>query len=168
MSFLFIFFVWRRGDWRNWTKYYPTVLFMIVISLLENVITTNHHLWMMINSPSNTSTLANSLYVTFTTFPATVLLYLSNYPQKNHHKVCYMLLWVLIYSVLEYGFGLLEFYSYANGWSLGWSIIFNCFMFPILQLHHKNSLLAWLCSGIIILFIWFHFGFSFEVLKDTP
>lgn len=165
VALLFIFAAWRWSDWRDWRNYYPTVLFIMTLSLLENVITANHKLWMMVNSPFTTSNSANSLFVTFTTFPATVLLYLSHYPQKISHKVYYMLLWVSLYSMIEYGLGRLGLYDYANGWSLGWSVMFNGFMFPILLLHHQKPVLAWLCSVIFLLFLWFHFGYSLDMLK---
>jgi len=159
---------WRWSDWRNWRNYYPTVLFMITLALIEGCITANHKLWMMVNSPFTTISLLNGLFVTFTAFPAMVLLYLSHYPKRKFNKVCYMILWALFYSMIEYGMGILGFFVYANGWSLVWSAIFNSFMFPILRIHHKNPLLAWLCSVIMFFFIWFHFGFSLEILKDKP
>lgn len=165
---LFICAGWQWSDWRNWRIYYPTVLFMMALSLLENVLTSNHKLWMMVNGPFTTSSLANSLLVTFTTFPATVLLYLSYYPQRVSRKIRYMLLWVSLYSIIEYIMVRLGYFIYANGWSLGWSVVFNVFIFPILRLHYKMPLLAWLCSGIILLFIWLHFGLSLEMLKDKP
>lgn len=165
---LFIVAAWRWSDWRNWRNYYPTLLFMTTLSLLENCITANHKLWMMVNNPFTTSSLANGLFVAFTSFPAMVLLYLSNYPQKNSHKVCYITLWVSLYCMIEYGLGHFGLYAYENGWSFGWSVLFNGFMFPILRLHHQKPLLAWLCSGIVLIFIWLYFGFSFEMLKDKP
>jgi hypothetical protein len=164
--FLFVFSAWLWSDWKNWRKYYPTMLFMTTVSLLENIITANHKLWMMVNSPFITSSLANGLFVTFVSFPAVLLLYLSHYPQKKSRKVCYVLLWASFYSMIEYGMGCLGFYAYANGWSLGWSVMINVCMFPILRIHYQKPLLAWLCSGILILFVWFNFGFSLELFKD--
>jgi hypothetical protein len=99
--FLFIFSAWRWSDWKNWRKYYPTMLFMTTVSLLENIITANHKLWMMVNSPFATSSLANGLFVTFMSFPAVLLLFLSHYPKKNSRKVCYVLLWASFYSMMN-------------------------------------------------------------------
>jgi hypothetical protein len=46
-SFLWILATWKWGDWRNWKKYQSTILYMIVFSLLFDVLTYNHSLFLV-------------------------------------------------------------------------------------------------------------------------
>jgi hypothetical protein len=165
VAIIFILAAWKWSNWRNWREYYPTILFTIVVILVVDLITANHKLWILTNSPFITSTIANSSFTTFLILPAKVLLYLSKFPQKFSHQFYYILIWVSIFSLMEFGMTHLGLFNYANGWSLSWSILHNCVMFPILRIHYYcNPLLAWLLSGVFLLFIWYFFGFTIEML----
>jgi hypothetical protein len=165
LALIFVLIAWKWSNWKDWKEYYPTILFMIAMSLLADIITANHKLWLLINSPFATSHTANSLFITYTIFPATVLLYLSNFPHKSSHKIYYTLMWSTLYSFIEFNTVRLGLFTYDNGWSLVWSILFNCFMFPLLWLHHLNPILAWTLSACFLIFILEYFGFYIDLLK---
>lgn len=165
LASFFLLAAWKWSKWRNWQEYYPTIVFMMALSLLEIIITDNHKLWLLVKTPSPSSPVMNTLFVTATVFPATVLLYLSNLPDKPVRQVCYILMWISLYSLIETLLGHFGMVSYRNGWSLQWSILFNCAMFPILRVHYSNPLLAWFLSGIVLIFIWMVFDFSLELIK---
>lgn len=95
---LFLLAAIRWGDLRNWRKYYPTVLFMIIFNLLYQVLGSQHPLWLFEKSWPFPNHTISSLVVTFTVFPATVLLYLSHFPATRLFKaVSYILLWNVVY-----------------------------------------------------------------------
>ncbi|WP_414714867.1 CBO0543 family protein [Sporomusa sp.] len=165
LAFFFVLAAWKWANWRNWKEYYPTILFMFTISLLVDIITANHKLWLLTNDPFTTSYTANGVFATFTMFPAKVLLYLSNFPKKSSHKIYYILAWIIFFTLIELGAWHLDLFIYDHGWSLAWSLLFNCVMVPLLWIHHHNPLLAWALSAGFITFIWTHFGFYIELLK---
>jgi hypothetical protein len=76
---IFVFVAWRWGDWRNWTKYHSTILFLIIFHLLYNFLCYNHTLWKYepdIIFPNHTIT---SLFVFFIIHPSVILVYLGQY-----------------------------------------------------------------------------------------
>lgn len=160
-----IFFALIFVKWRHWKEYYPTVLFMLVMNLTMSMITRDHRLWIFLpSSVLTTHTLSDPVH-TFITFPATVLLFLSYYPHRLRHQVYFTAAWAALYSWTEFFFSYLGLMTYDNGWSIVWSTLFNCAMFPILRLHYLNPIMAWALSGLILALIWSGFGFSSEMLK---
>lgn len=115
---------------------------MVLIAVLEGIFTTNHHLWIQIKDPFDSVTL-NSLLITFTCFPSTVLLYLSHYPMGYMRQAGYILMWAMINSGIELIMQTLGLIIYDNGWSLSWSVLVNVLMFPVLRIHYMRPLLAW-------------------------
>lgn len=158
---------WRWGEWRDWRKYYPTILFMILIDNIVDIITYQHSLWVF--RPSfllNTDTVSK-LFLNFTVFPATVILFLSRFPSNSWGKqIGYILLWSSLYFTTEafaFSRGLI---AHENGWSLGWSAVHNVIMFTVLKVHHANPLLAWIIAAVFFAVVWVHFGFGVEYLKQ--
>jgi hypothetical protein len=159
---VFLFSAWRWGDWKNWTRYYSTILFVILVSILETLITHNHFLWKFHPDPFMPFLYNHfliSIAMAFVVFSSTVLIYLGNYP-KNKKQFAYVLMWVLIYSVVEVitsNFGLL---SYHNGWSIFWSVVINIIMFPLIRLHYTRPLLTWFITFGVFAFFWVKFDLS--------
>lgn len=152
---LFVFVAWRWGDWRNWHKYYPTIVFMIAVDLLHCILTYNHPLWLFHKTLPNHT--LNSLLIMFTAFPATVLIYVSHYPRSPIMKILYVTFWVFIYSGIEmssYYFGGI---TYQNGWNLGFSVLLNVILFVLLRVHFYRPLLAWGIVFLITVFISYYF-----------
>ncbi|MDT8858737.1 hypothetical protein N0O92_00750 [Alkalihalobacillus sp. MEB130] len=142
------------GDWRNWEKYHTTLLFFALGNLVYNFLTANYFLWRMDADFISNHTLTEILY-TFTVFPATGLLFLGNYPKTGFKQILHTLQWIAIYGIWEYVFTLTGNIKYQYGWTLGWSIVALFIMFPLLRLHHKHPLVAYVLFGLVCVgFIW--------------
>lgn len=146
-------FIW--GDWRDWKKYHATLLFFALGNLVYNFLTANYFLWRMDADFISNHTLTEMLY-TFIVFPATGLLFLSNYPKSVLKQILHTLQWIVIYGVWEYFFTLTGHIEYKYGWTLGWSIVALFFMFPLLKLHVKHPLLTYVLFALVCVgFLWF-------------
>ncbi|WP_205600775.1 CBO0543 family protein [Gracilibacillus sp. YIM 98692] len=151
------------GDWKNWWKYHSTILFLWFGDLLYNFLCYDLKMWKYKESIFAESLLSNhtviSLLIMFVTYPATVLIYLGKFPKKHFNSFIWVIFWVTIYSVIEYiNVQYLDLVSHHNGWSMGWSILFNSIMFPMLRLHYKKPIIALLTSIPIILFFVLYFS----------
>jgi hypothetical protein len=165
MSIYCIYMVWRKGVWRNWRKYHTTMMYFALGNLLYNFLTANHFLWRFSSEFLANHTTVEMLY-TFIVFPATVLLFLSHYPEgKSFFKKAYhVFIWVVIYGVVEFVYWQLDKIHYQYGWNLWWSIFFDFTMFPMLVLFHKRPLLAYTISFFMAIF-WVQF---FDVPVHIP
>jgi hypothetical protein len=147
------------ADWKNWRKYYPTILFfgmgdLIYLSVFYN----SKPLWKF--EPGILNPAINELIVIFIIFSSTALLYLTYYPKKLSKQVLYILLWVGIYVVIEIMMTSLGLQKNYNGWNIWWSLLHNCYQFPLLAMHHKNPLLAWTAALAILFIMMSRFGVS--------
>ncbi|WP_243290964.1 CBO0543 family protein [Bacillus sp. FJAT-47783] len=143
----------KFGDWRNYKKYYPTILFLIIGDLLYNILTYHDPAWRYTKTwLLQNHTLVN-LWIMITVYPSTVIIYLFYFPKKKMKQVFYILLWVMIYILLEiiglHVFGLI---NHFNGWNMWWSLLFDVILFVILPIHQRNPLVAWGLSLIVIIF----------------
>lgn len=157
------FIAWKYGDWINWNKYYPTVLYFIIGDLVYNFLTYNLPLWKYEPSIMN-STLAD-LLIAVVVFPSTVLLFLPYLPDKITQQIIYIAKWVAIYSTVEWIYYNLGFISYHNGWNIGWSIVFYFIMFSLLWLHYKRPLWAWPISMALAFLTLYIFGIPFSSMR---
>jgi hypothetical protein len=155
---------WKWGDWKNWRIYHTSMLYFALGNLLYNFLTANHFLWKLKPDFLPTHSLTEMVY-TFITFPATALIYLSKYPQASIKKqIVYILGWVCIYGGVETILMLTGRMQYQFGWSLGWSVVFDCTMFPMLRLFYKKPLLAYVISAALCVFwVWL-----FDVPVNVP
>ena len=147
----FVFSAWRWGDWKNWEKYYSTILYFILISILQTLVTYDHYLWKFNPTPALpllNNHIAITIAVSFVVFTCTTLIYLGNYP-NNHHQYWYILLWICFYTFIEIITIKTGLITYHHGWSLGWSIVVNLLTFPMLRLHLSRPLLTWLLTFIL-------------------
>lgn len=107
-----------------------------------------------------------SLSVMAIKYPATVLVYLSNYPEKGKIKqILYIGFWVLIYGVNELIDISANLFKYFNGWNFWWSLLFDVVAFVILRIHFNKPLLAWLLSFAFMLFLWNIFNVPSTVFR---
>ncbi|WP_424511388.1 CBO0543 family protein [Scopulibacillus darangshiensis] len=162
--FLYVVAAWRWGDWRNWEKYQSTILYKIVGALLYEVLTYNYPLWEFRGSFLQSHTLV-SLAITFIGFPCTVLIFLTFYPDSKIKQFFYLLFWVMLNSAMELFYHLIGLFKYDNGWNFWWSILFNCIMFPMLILHHKKPLMAYIISVPIVILILLFFNVPINKMK---
>lgn len=145
---------YQFGDWRNWQNYYSTILFFILSSVACTLLTYNHTLWLYQAAIINHT--FTDLFIAITVYPATVMLFLPHLPRKTTKLIAYIFMFVAIYTIGEYFAVKFGYFTYHNGWSILSSFIFNCLMFPILILHYKRPIYAWiivLVSPHILFFI---------------
>lgn len=153
----------KWGDWKNWKRYYPTMLFYAIGALVYSLLTYNYPLWEY-ESPLLKTTFSD-LLITLVFFPATIVLYLPHIPKGLLKQALWVLFWVLVYSITEkvsYWFG---FFSYHNGWSIWWSVLFNFCMFPLLWLHYRKPVWAMsiaIATGSLLVF---YFRIPFSSMK---
>ncbi|MFE7061002.1 CBO0543 family protein [Sutcliffiella sp. NPDC057660] len=169
-NLIFLLIAWKWGDWKNWEKYYPTILFYIIGDLLHNFIMYNHHVWVFHENllpellPNHTFI---SLVIMFVCYPATILIYLKYFFRTKSMigRALQYGFWVAIYLVIEYvnlHFGLI---SHHNSWHMGWSLLFLMVMFALFPIHFKKPLVALILSIPFVLFLWFQFDIPIEKLK---
>ncbi|WP_019414194.1 CBO0543 family protein [Paenisporosarcina sp. TG20] len=147
-------FIW--GDWRNWKKYHATLLFFALGNLTYNFLTANYFLWKLDGDFLSNHSLTELLY-TFIVFPATGLLFLDNYPKGVKKQILHTLQWIFIYAIWEYIFNLTRDIEYQYGWTFWWSVAVLFAMFPMLKLHVKHPLIAYVLFGLTsaVLLWWF-------------
>ncbi len=156
--------VWRRGDWKGWLKYHSTILYFVLGNVMYLYLTASYDLWAFEGDFLSNYIFTEMLYI-FIVFPGTTILYLSRMPEEKKGRLVHIIKWVLLYAAVESVYTYItNSIQYDNGWSLSWSILFDCVMFPMLLLHHKRPLLAYALSLPIALFlIWY-----FEVPVHLP
>ncbi|WP_078379743.1 CBO0543 family protein [Sutcliffiella halmapala] len=169
-NFIFLFAAWRWGDWRNWEKYYPTILFFVFGDLLHNFIMYNHYYWLLHENllptvlPNHTII---SLMTMVISYPATILIYLKYFFQTKKWwlRALHLVIWVTLYLGGEFVNLRLGLISHHNGWHMGWSILFVIVMFIMFPIHHKKPLLALGISLLFIVFLLFQFNIPLEKMK---
>lgn len=168
MIFLLISLKWAK--WKNFHLYYPTVLFMIVGNLLYSFLFKDYPLWRFEHTFEENvlpTRMSIDLLKTFTSFPILTVIYLSHFPEKGTFKKygIYILAWSFIFGGIEYVSKLIGMITYHHGWNMWWSLFFDFGMFALLAVHYKRPFIAWIISGIFILFLWNTFDINFELLK---
>lgn len=155
---------WKWGDWRNWQKYYPTILFLALGNFVAGFILYNYPLWLSYSTLFKI-TITESV-LTFILFPATVLIFLPHFPVKGLIKqASYVLIWVALYSAWEWIAHLIGAFKYYNYWTFWWSVAFNCIMFPLLWLHYRRPLRGLFAALIIASFVIIYFNVPYSRLK---
>ncbi|WP_409348186.1 CBO0543 family protein [Paenibacillus gyeongsangnamensis] len=170
LHLVFVLAAWRWGDWRNWRKYYSTILYLIVVDLLYNFLTYNYPLWKFNPVSFDKYIYSNHTLITlgidFVNFPAIVLMYLGNFPKGKVKRLFYVLAWVSLNSIIEFASLItIKGISHYNGWSLWWSLVLNLIFYFMLWVHYLRPLLAWGISiGLLVIFI-LYFGVPIQAMK---
>jgi hypothetical protein len=167
-----IFFIisLKWGNWKDWEKYYQTILFMVVGNLLYSFLFLDYPMWRFEHTfeedilPTIKSI---DLLKTFTSFPILTLIYLSQYPEEQNitKKTIYIVIWTMLFGVIEFISKMLGMISYHHGWNMWWSLLFDLGMFSILAIHYKRPLIAWIISGVFTLFLWTVFEINFKLIE---
>lgn len=152
----------KWANWKEWERYYPTILYIIASNLLYKFFAlSKFHIWKLSSHDfffnSHTEVyLWHSLFVnSLITF-----IYLSNFPEEElKGKVLYILKWTALFILLEIVLLKLHHIYYYNGWNLAWTAFFDIVMFGMLRLHFKNPLWAIMLSipNILIYLIVFDY-----------
>jgi hypothetical protein len=163
--------LWIWGDWKNWRKYYSTLLFLIIGDLLYLYLLSDYFPMWRYNPPSvdKRMGLTNthiSLSIILIKYPSTVFIYLSKFPEHNwKKKLLYFFCWVFIYITNEIIDLKLNLITYSNGWNLWWSTLFSTFIFLLLRIHFRNPILAWFLSIGFMIFLWVTFHVPSTVFR---
>lgn len=160
----------RWGDWRNWQKYHSTILFLWFGDLLYNFLCYNYSMWEYHETIFTQSLLSTHTFITllimFVAYPASVLIYLGNFPEGKIKPAVWILFWVTLFSMIEYiNLRYLNLISHHHNWSIGWSIVFNLIMFLMLRFHYKFPVAALLASIPIVFFFIIYFHVPVHALK---
>jgi hypothetical protein len=163
VAIIMVIAAWKWGDNKNWKYYYPTILFYILGNFIYGYVFYNYPLWEY-ESPLLRTTFSD-LLIACVFFPSTILIYLPHFPKGLKKQIPYIMLWVIIYTLTERISFLLGYFSYHNGWTIWWSVLFNCVMFPLLILHHKKPLCALLIAFISLVLAMIYFNIPFSNMK---
>ncbi|UUZ86433.1 hypothetical protein LJK88_25495 [Paenibacillus sp. P26] len=148
---LWVFILFRWGDWRNWRKYQSSILFVIAGNFLYNFLCHDYSMW---EYPPNTifhSHTAVSLFYDLTINPGVVILYLGLYPTKVLSQLLWISFWVFIYAVVEWIELQIGEITYHNGWNFMWSVLLMGIAVPMIRLHDKKPLWAYGISIFIVI-----------------
>jgi hypothetical protein len=161
---------WRFGNWKEFHRFYPTILFFIIGDLLSQFLLFDYTMWEF----RPVGNLAKSLNLNHTTiallkmmiqYPATVAIFIGRLPATLRGRILWILFWTAIFGTTEGLIQLAGILAYHNGWHFGWDIAFNIMMFSILIIHYKRPIYAWIASIPIIIGLWFIFDVPYSVLK---
>ena len=163
-STVWISLAYKFSDRKNWKRYYPTLLFYGMGDLIYNVVFQDKPLWRFqvdFLVPS-----INGLYVYFTIFLPSILLYLSRFPKRLIHQITYIIIWIGIYLVIELYTTSIGMQKNYNGWNIWWSLLHNTIVFPMIIMHHKKHyILAWVTALTFLAFIMIVFKAPFFLKK---
>ncbi|CAG7617841.1 CBO0543 family protein [Paenibacillus allorhizosphaerae] len=138
--------------------------------MLQKVCIGNNTFCIFIEYRKGRAILPNHTLISFTldfiSFPATVLIYLGHYPSEKAKQILYILGWVLLYSMVEFiTLHTWNGISHHHGWNIGWSVLMNLITFPMLRLHYKHPLWAWVLSFCAAVLFWITFDLPVEKMK---
>lgn len=166
LIFLSLFSVcicYKLGDWRNWKKYYSTTLFFILGSLTCAFLTYNHPLWLYESVIINHT--FTDLFFLVTVYPSTIMMFIPHLPKKITRIFLHVSIYVSVFTVFEFIAVKLGYFSYFNGWNIWYTLIFNYIMFPILILHYKKPLYAWVIAMVIPHILFFILKIPYKVIR---
>lgn len=151
------------SDWKNWRTYYPTILFINLVSLFAYILTVDNPLWLYHETFVFPNRMIHEFRLVFFVFPAIILLYLTFYPYKTVmlKQLGYIILWVLPLSIVEVVFVLLKIITFHNGWNIGWSGVIWFIIFPVIAIHHKKPIWVWLICAVFSVFVINYFNLPF-------
>jgi hypothetical protein len=154
LAVISIVMCYKFGDWRNWKKYYSTILFFILSNVVCILLTYNHTLWQYETKILN-STFCD-LFICITVYPSVVMLFIPNFPKKTTKIITHISYYVAIFTLAEWIAIKLGYFAHFNDWNIWFSAIFNYILFSVLYLHYKKPLYAWgiaLISPHILFFL---------------
>ncbi|WP_414813334.1 CBO0543 family protein [Paenibacillus sp. Soil766] len=150
LCFLFATFISRA--FKEWKKYYQTMLFVSFCNLMYNLLCHDHLTW--VYHPDFLLThITTDLINTFVLLPSSTLMYLYFFPSKKIIQIMYYLGWIALFSVIEGWWHLYGRITYDFGWNFVWSIGFYFVMFYVIRIHHTNLVRALLISLISVVFL---------------
>ena len=168
MYFIFLAVVsilicYKFGDWKNWMIYYPTILFFILSNIVCVLLIYNHPFQFYESGILNRT--FSDLFICITVYPSTVMLFVPNFPKKITKIITHILFYVAIYTIAELIAVKLGYFTYHNGWNIWYSLIFNFTLFPVLILHYKKPLYAWVIALISPHVLFFIMKIPYNIIR---
>lgn len=158
MAIISLCFCFWKGDWKHWKLYYPTMLYYIIVSINVSIILDDKPLWLFYGS-SPIDRICNYVLEVLV-FPSIIIPFLSNFPKRHLKQFFYLLAYVFVFSLFEAAFYVTKEIIYYNGWNLWYSVLLYAVIFPLLILHHRSPIVAWLVTFILTCGIMAYFGIS--------
>lgn len=151
---------WLFSDWINWRKYYPTILFIIMINLVSYVLTYDYPLWLYHESLFCPNRMINEIRLNFLFFPPLILFYLTFHPYSSSmlRQLTFIIVLVVFSTLIESLYVFLDIISYHNGWNIWWTAILWLIMFHVMAIHYKKPMWAWLICMIFATFVILYFN----------
>ncbi|WP_367179373.1 CBO0543 family protein [uncultured Clostridium sp.] len=146
LSVVSIAICYKLGDWRNWRKYYSTILFFILTSVIFSILTYNHPLWSY--KPVIINHTFTDLFVCITIYSSTIMMFIPHLPRKTTKKIIHVSFYVAVYSIAESIAIKFGYFNHFNGWNIWYTLIFDYIMFLVLILHYKKPIYA--CILVLI------------------
>ncbi|WHX98571.1 CBO0543 family protein [Neobacillus sp. DY30] len=165
LSISWIIAAMKFGD-RDWSKYYPSMLFAALGNALYEILCYKYQLWSM--EPNGVVySIIPMLLLILVGMPLSTWVFLSKYPSELslYKKVIYVSFFVIVFIGLEYLSVKLGAISYHNGWNLGWSLFFVIVMFMVIRLHFTKPLLALFISIPFSLLLCMIFEVTLDKMK---
>ena len=163
LSLCSIYICYKFGDWKNWGKYYSTILFFILSSVSCAFLTYNQPLWLY-KSVIIDHTFTD-LFISIILYPCTVMMFIPHLPSKITKIILHISAYVVVYTIPEFIAVKLGYFTYFNGWNIWYTLIFNCMMFPMLILHYKKPLYAWVIALISPHILFFILKIPYSVIR---
>jgi len=161
LLFAFLIAALKLGEWKNWQRYYPTVLFVIVANQFASYLSYHHSLWYYNPDIFVKTSTTVELFNSFVMLPAATFLYLSRFPTSNKLNQCgYIVLWVCIFGSLEFiDHYIVKGISYNNGWSYFASLTIDFAIFINIYLHYLKPLWGWGANLVVAFLVFILFNF---------
>ncbi|HLO13151.1 MAG TPA: CBO0543 family protein [Pseudoneobacillus sp.] len=153
----------KWANWKEWQRYYPTMLYIVLSNLLYKFFALSEfHIWKL----SSHDFFFNNhiqifLWHIFIINTLCTFVYLSNFPEGEdwHKRFFYILKWLAIYIICESILLKYNHVNYYHGWNIVWTLFFDLVMFLMLRLHFKKPLWAIILSVPNTLFYLFVFDY---------
>ena len=151
----------KWGDWKNWREYHASMLFISTGGLLYEYIVKEDTLWKFHPDFFYGHEMVVIIYALIT-MPISVFLFLSHFPSSWSKRIPYIVIWSVVYIIVELILYITGRISYQNGWKFEYSFIFDLVMFSVIALHQQKPGRAYLLSIIIITLLIYLFKIPFK------
>ncbi|KAA0549825.1 hypothetical protein FZW96_00280 [Bacillus sp. BGMRC 2118] len=158
----FIMISLKYGDWKNWNEYYSTLLFWIIGDLLYASLLHDfrvwefHPVWIDHFILPTHSIIATA--IAFLIYPSVIVIFLGKIPRSILPKICWIILWAIIFEVVEIVAYLNKSITHNYGWNLIWSFIFNLLTFSLLAIHKWKPWVTWILAGLTVTLLFIIFN----------
>ena len=142
----------KWGSWSRWREFLPTIYYFGFFNMFYQYLSYTVKAVWELNGFFINMFVTDTLY-TMVAYPCLVVLFLSHYPEEWRIKIVYYLKYIGVAILIEWAAFQTDSIEYFEGWNLWWTVLFYCIMFPLLRLHHKNPIRAFILSVLVIVFL---------------